>query len=54
MRRLILRIRIWWVEKSIDAAENCLNRLHHDLPEMHSDLRDMLQELWSLESDHPA
>lgn len=54
MRRLILRLRLWWLEQDIATAEDCLNHLRRDLPAMHNDRRDLLQELWALEQDQPA
>jgi hypothetical protein len=54
MRALILRLRIWWLERDINTAEQIQNRLRRDLPAMHNEHRDLLQAPWALESDQPA
>lgn len=53
MRRLIVRLRLWWIEQDIATAEEIQNRLRIDLPALHNQRRDLLQQLWAIESDQP-
>ena len=54
MRRLIIRVRLWFLDKDINCAEDIQNRLRIDLPLMHNQRRDLLLELWALEQDQPV
>jgi hypothetical protein len=53
MRRLIVRFRLWWIEQDIATAEEIQNRLRKDLPALHGQRSDLLQQLWAIEQDQP-
>lgn len=54
LKAFLLRLRIWWLESNISAAEDIQHRLRLDIPALHNERRDLLKELWALESDQPT
>lgn len=54
MRRLILRIRLWFIDRDIATAKQLQERLRHDLHDMTNERFAMQMQLWALDNDQPA
>lgn len=54
MRELMMRIRLWWLERELKVAKQCLARLRRDIPKLEAEIGDMNRDLLSFEDGQPA